>query len=351
MSMMEFEINSQVSVINDLINNYIKNYCILLDIPLFVNNISIVASGSSYNAGLLGKYFFKNIAHVNCQCEYASEFIEYRGGNYSRDTLYIFISQSGNSFDTLEALKLAKNYKVKTLCITNNSDSEMYKLADYKFDIKAGRELAIAATKTFSASVLMLWIIACKIAQNSHIAINEEMENIYLLSKNMQETINNVDNLDIASKFVSKQRDFSISAFGLYYPIAREAALKIKETSYINTCSYPLGEFIHGHYALLNKSKAFLTILTKDCSEVEINLYNKIIKKYKKTKAIIISDAYDDYDCEILVKIPSSQSKIASVLNIIATIQLLALKTALLLRRNVDKPKGLDKVVIKEKQQ
>ena len=346
--MMEFEINSQGVILENLINTYIKNYCILMDIPLLIKRVVIVASGSSYNAGLLGKYFFEEIAQIEASVEFASEFSNSRFLNYDKDVLYVFISQSGKSSDTLACFNKIKQYSPKTLCITNNDDSPMYNEADYRFNIQAGKENAIAATKTFSATVLMLWLIACKAAQNKHLDISDEMENIYQLGKNIESALNNIDNIQVAAKLISKQKEFSIAGLGRYFPLAREAALKIKETSYINTSSYPLGEFIHGHFALLNKSKVFLTFITEDCSKYELDLLNKIIKTYK-AKTIIISDVYEDYDSDILVKIPKSSTKIATILNIIATIQMLAFKTAILLKRDVDKPAGLQKVVDKEK--
>ena len=346
--MMEFEINSQGVILENLINTYIKNYCILMDIPLMMQRVVLVASGSSYNAASLGKYFFENIAQIEANVEYASEFNYSKFNNYDTSVLYIFISQSGKSVDTLSAFRKVKKKGIKTLCITNNENSPMHLEADYKFNIRAGIENAIAATKTFSASVLMLWLIACKCAQNKYIDISDEIENIYALGKNIESTLNDIDNIDIAAKFISKQKEFSIAGLGVYYPLAREAALKIKETSYINTGSYPMGEFIHGHFALLNKSKVFLSFITEDCSRYELELFRKILKTYK-TKAIVISDVYEDYDSEILIKMPKSSSKIATLLNIIVTIQLLAYKVALILKRDVDKPAGLQKVVDKEK--
>lgn len=346
--MMEFEINSQGIILENLINTYVQNYCILMDIPLAINRIVIVASGSSYNAGLLGKYFFENIANIEASVEFASEFINSKLYSYDKNTLYVFISQSGKSRDTLEAFRRIKQKGIKTLCITNNEDSPMHLEADYKFNIQAGLENAIAATKTFSASVVMLWLIACKAAQNKLIDISEEIQNIYLLGKNIESNIGNIENIDVAANYIAKQKEFAIAGYGLYYPLAREAALKIKETSYINTSSYPLGEFVHGHFALLNKSKAFLCFMTQDCSEYELELLQKILDTYH-TKTIIASDIYEDFSCDILIKIPKSPSKIATVINLIILIQMLALKTAIILKRDIDKPKGLKKVVDKEK--
>ena len=258
--------------------------------------------------------------------------------------MYILISQSGESIDTVLAMEKIKSSGNKVLCITNNLNSTMYKEADYKFDIMAGREKAIAATKTFSASVMMLWILAVKIAQNKRIDITEETKNIYSIKQNMDNSIKDIDNLDLAAKFLAKKRGFSIAGLGLYYALSREMALKVKETSYLNTSAYPLGEFIHGHFALLNKENTFLTFMTSDCSDVELKLLNKILTTYK-TKSVIVSDVYEDYDCDILVKFQKGQSKIANVMNMIILIQLLALKIAQIKGRNVDSPRGLNKIV------
>ena len=142
---MESEINSQGQVIENLINKYIINYCVLMDIPLEIKRVTIIASGSSYNAGLFGKQFFEKIARVHASLEYASE-VANSSYNFSNDGLYIFVSQSGNSTDTVLAMQKAKDSNVKTICITKNLESRMYEMADYKFDIEAGREQAIAAT-------------------------------------------------------------------------------------------------------------------------------------------------------------------------------------------------------------
>ena len=229
-------------------------------------------------------------------------------------------------------------------CITNNLCSILHEKSDYKFYLDVGTEEAIAATKTYSATVVMLWLIALKIAQNKHIDIGEETKNIYSIKQSIDAVIADTDNLDYAAKFISKQNSISITGFGPFYPLSREASLKIKETSYINSASYPMGEFIHGHFAVLNESNVLLTFITNNASKKEIELLNKILKTYK-TKTVLISDSYEDYNSEILIKIPQGQSRIATLMNMIITVQLLALKIAISLKRDVDNPKGLVKVV------
>lgn len=344
--MMELEINSQNVIIAELIKKHVVNYCVLMDIPSVIKKVSIIASGSSYNASYLGKYFFETISDIPSSVDYASEAANSELKNYDPDTLYIFLSQSGESVDTVSALKKIKEKGLKTLCITNNIESTMYKLADYKFDINAGREKAIAATKTFSATVLMLWLIALKAAQNKHIDISKETTNIYQLPSTILSALKELEGLDYAAKLISKQKEFSIAGFQKNYALAKEAALKIKETSYINTSAYPLGEFVHGHFALLNKSKVFLTFMTKDVTEIEKNLLKKIKDTYHP-KMIVIGDDYEDYGADILIKIPESKSRISAIMSSIIALQLLALKVAIKLKRDVDKPQGLNKVVEK----
>lgn len=342
--MMETEINSQGLIIENLIKRYIINYCAILDIPLSIEKIVIIASGSSYNAGIFGKYFFENISNIPTSVEYASEFVNNKFTNYDSSALYVFLSQSGKSIDTVDSMKKIKESGLRTLCITNNEDSYLYQNAAYRFNIEAGLEKSIAATKTYSATVVMLWLIAIKAAQNKHLDISEETKNIYSIKNNIEASIKNIDNLDLVAKALSKCSGFAIFGLGYNYALSLEAALKIRETSYINTSAYPSGEFIHGHFALLNNTKAFLTFITSDSLEYEKNILKKVLKTYK-TKSIVVSDVYEDYDCDMLLKFQKGQSKIATIVNMIILIQLLTLKIAYRLKRNVDKPKGLTKVI------
>ncbi len=341
---MEKEINSQVNIIENLVKKYIVNYCVIADIPMGIRKVVFVASGSSYNASLFGKYFFEQIANIPSSVEFASEFLNSTFTNFDSSTLYIFISQSGQSFDTVESAKKVLKSQAKTLCITNNPESQLYKICEYKYNIEAGEELAIAATKTFSAIVVMAWILAIKFAQVKQVDITQETKDIYFISKNIEDALKNVENIDMASKMLSKQQGFAILGYSINYPLALEAALKIQETSYIHTSSYPLGEFIHGHFALLNKTKTFLIYLNSDANSNELAALRKILNTYK-TKSIIISDGFNDFNCDILVKYNKGSSKIANIINMIATTQLLALKIAKRLKRNVDKPIGLKKIV------
>ena len=177
-----------------------------------------------------------------------------------------------------------------------------------------------------------------------HINITEETKEIYQIRRNIEASLSNLDNLNLAAKTLSKTNGFAIFGLGYHYALSLETALKIRETSYLNTSAYPSGDFIHGHYALLNKTNTFLTFATTDSNEYELNILKKVLKTYK-CKSIVISDAYEDYDCDILLKFQKGSSRIATIVNMIILIQMLALKIAIYLKRNVDKPQGLVKVV------
>ena len=339
---MEYEINSQGAILENLTEKYIKNGIVLLDIDASINKVVLIGSGSSYHSALLGKYFFNNIAHVEASAEYASEYANLDFKSPNKGTLHIFISQSGKSSDTLCALRKIKQNGGKVLSLTNNPDSPMHNEVEYRFLMEASREYAIGATKTFSSSVLMLWIMACSLAQKKCFNISNEIKDVFKLRECIEYTMNNTKNIDKVAEFISKQNAISILGYGIQYPLALEAALKIKETSYINTSAYPLGEFVHGHFAVLNKDNVILNFLDESKNEKEKELLDKISNTYQ-VENLYISSYLESNDRTI--KIPDTKSKIINIFEMITIIQLLAFKTAIILGRDVDKPKGLDKVV------
>ena len=316
---MEEEIKSQSEVIGNLIKKYIKDSKLCVPVDAIPKRIMILASGSSYNAGLFGENFFENISQIETEVEYASEFINSKFNNFNPDTFYIFISQSGQSSDSIIAMDKVKKDNVKTLTITNNPDSIMKKNSDYSF------------------------LLALQFAQNKKFDIIPFIKGYEDIEEDIKCAFFNTKNIDKASELLSKQDAFSIVASGINYPIAREAALKIKETSYISTGSYPMGEFVHGHFALLNKLNVFLGFFNSNISENEVKLYRKITSTYK-THSVIVSDGFIE-NCEILVELPKNHSRIAQIFSSIQVLQLLALNIAIALGRDVDKPKGLNKVV------
>lgn len=341
---MEKEILEQSQKLGDLVSKYVQNYVVTFDMPLIVRDIKIVASGSSYNCAQISKKFFEKIADVPTSVEFSGEFLCDLSKQIDTNSLYFFISQSGETFDTLNAANLAKEKGAKTVAIVNNDNSTLYNLCDYKMNINTGVENSIAATKSFSASILALYLCAVKIGQNKLKDVASYLKNINELAQNIASLPENIKNIDKAADFLSKRKNFPVVGQGINYEIAREAALKIRETSYIDVNAYSMGEFVHGHVAVLNKIDTLIEILSGDISEFELKNFNRIKDSYKP-KSVVITDNKENLDAKIFVEFPRFEDEISTTLAKVFIIQLLALKIALKLKRNVDSPQGLSKIV------
>ena len=340
---MELEILEQPAIIGAFIEKYVKNYVLTIDMPLNIQSIKIVASGSSYNCGLLGKKFFEDIAKIDTKIEFSGEFV-CKNKQPDKDALYIFISQSGETYDTTLAAKKVKEAGAMTFAIVNNENSTLWNLCDYKINIHAGKENSIAATKSFSASLCALYLCAVKIAQNNLKDVVPYLKNILDTRNKIENVLDLTINLNKAAEFLSKYRAFATIGQGANYALARECALKIKETSYIDVNAYSMGEFVHGHVAILNKIDTLIEIITSDFCEFEIKTLNKIAQDYKP-KSVVITDSQENFEAKIPIIIPYCEDMLVRVLSVVFVIQMLALKIAIRLKRDVDKPHGLNKVV------
>lgn len=337
-SEMEKEIFSQSAVLKNIKETYIKDGKISFDIDFNFEEVKFIASGSSYNAIRLAHKFFENYTTKRVTFEYASEFISNLNRKIRKDTLYCFVSQSGETYDTKCALEIVKKDGGKTLAVVNNSNSTIYNNSDYKIDMKAGAENSIAATKSFLSGVFCLWLLALMASDYSRLSEIEKgfMESI----KAIDEVLSDVSKIEKAALYLYKKKKVSIIGYNYGYILAKELALKIKETSYIDTTAYPTGEFLHGHTAILNKNKTLIEIFTENLSSFEENTLNKIKKDFKP-KIIAITDK----NIKGAITFKKYETDIAKICAITVILQLLALKTALLTGADVDKPKGLNKVV------
>lgn len=343
-SQMEIEILEQPGIVGALIDKYVKNYALVLDMPLIVRDIKIIASGSSYNCALLGKKFFEEIADVHTDAEFSGEFLCQSKRKPDKNTLYFFISQSGETYDTTTAAKTVKEAGAKTFAIVNNENSTLWDLCDYKINIGAGVENSIAATKSFSASLCALYLCALKIAQNKLRDVAEYLKNIKEVEKNIASVLDLTLNIGKAADFLAAHGAFPIIGQGENYALARECALKIKETSYIDANAYSMGEFVHGHVAVLNKTGTLIEIITSDFCEFETKTLSKIRKDYNP-RSVVITDCEEDFEAGISIIFPFCEDKLVKILSVLFISQMLALKIAQKLKRNVDKPHGLNKVV------
>ena len=243
-----------------------------------------------------------------------------------------------------ELVEKVKEFGLKTLCITNKEDSTIWNSSDYKIACHAGEEKSIAATKSFTSQLLCATLLVLKLAQDKGFETHKELTEIKTIPSFIKSAYNIHKKIKQVAKFISKHKNIVIAADGQSYALAKEAALKIKETSYLNSNAIILGEFMHGHVAVLNNKKTSLIyILNDEISYNAIKNLEKIKNSYNPTICLIgnrnnqVKSSYNlNIDCE---------NPIVKTFSIAVIIQLLALEIAKRLKRNVDKPHGLDKVV------
>ncbi len=344
-SSMEAEINQQPKILELILKNYIADDgYIILNAPSKIDKIVLVASGSSYHCARFAAEVFGEVAEIEARAIYSSEFLLKKIVPHDKNVLYIFITQSGETTDTLSALNKAKQLGVRTMCITNKENSTAWLTSDYRINCHAGEEKSIASTKALTAQMLCLYLLALKYGQMKKLDINEHFNQLKYLPQIIQDSIDLEDKIKPFARFLSKYKDIVITADGVSYALAKEACLKIKETSYINVMSHILGEFMHGHLAVLNNKKSVLVYISSE------ELSYSTIKNLEKIKR--------DYNPPICV-IGTSSERINSTFNVdlevedsilkmfsnVVIIQILALKIAEKLNKNVDKPKGLKKIV------
>ena len=343
-SSMETEIFEQANVLENLLDTYINdNNYILFDVPSDIQKIVFVASGSSYHCARYSADLFGNVAQIEARAIYSSEFLLKSAVPHDKDILYVFITQSGETSDTNSALKKAKEFGMQTLCITNKIGSTIWEAADYKINCCAGEEKSIAATKSLTAQMLCCTLLVLKYASFKGIDITRYIDELKTLPEKLEETYSFHKSIKQVAKFFSKYKNIVVTADGISYALAKEASLKIKETSYINVYSNILGEFMHGHVAVLNNKPALIHISINELNYTAIKNLNKIEEDYK-VPLCIIGNSNDKVKTKYNINI-NCESEIVKSFCLVVIIQLLALEIASALGRNVDKPHGLKKVV------
>lgn len=334
------EIHEEPLVINNILSYYLTDGKFNENMPEFkkYKNIYFVGCGSASYTADIAKKVFENYANIKCEVFLASEF-RYQKHFYDKDTLVVFISQSGETADTLVALRITKSDGIDTLAIVNVVGSSIAREAGKVLYIKAGTEIAVATTKAFTAQYLLLTLIALKMAGindlNKFYKINEALETVFA-----------IDFQKYAEKIYTKKDAFFIGR-GIDYGLCEEGSLKLKEISYINSSAFASGELKHGTISLIEKDTPVMGIITDD------NLALKTISNIKEvhargayslfiTSLDIDGDFYDDK-----IKVPHINNYIDPIL-IVASLQLLAYNVALLKGEDIDKPRNLAKSVTVE---
>ncbi len=342
---MESEILEQPEIIFELIKKYVNNdYTINLSLPDSIDKIALIASGSSYHSATIAANFIRDNVHCPAQSYYASEISIINNFDVDNTTLYVFISQSGETSDTNKALEIIAKKTDKTLAVTNTKNSTLYNNSRYKMLTFAGKEKSIASTKAMCAQTFCLFIIAAKLLQLRFIPSREFVDNLLCVPDYISNAFNKRDEIKNYAQCLINYENAAVLASGMFYPLAKEAALKIKETSYINTTAYPTGEFLHGHIAILNKKCAIVILVNQDNYIFAKKVISNINFNYKTDFLVITSSSDLIIDEKHSVSI-FSENNIEFLFTNLVLIQLLAFESAKMLSRDVDKPQGLSKIV------
>ena len=340
---MEKEIFEQPEIISKLLKKYIqKNGVVNIDLPENIKKVALVASGSSYHSATIAANYLRDNVHCYAQSYYASEFSLIDNPDVDNQTLYIFISQSGETADTNRSLDLVRVKTDKTLAITNTKNSTLYNNAKYKILLHAGVEKSIASTKAMCAQIFCLFLIAVKIMQQREIPVNSLVDELFSVPNIIEKTFEHRAKISEFSKKLSQYDNAAVLASGMFYPLSKEGALKIKETSYINTTAYPTGEFLHGHIAILNKRCAVISLVNNFNVDFTLKVLDKIKSEYT-TDSLVIS-AFSLKQKENLISV-NTDKDVEFLFASLIVFQLLAFETASLLGRNIDAPSGLTKIV------
>lgn len=335
------EIYEEPKVFLDTLNYYVENNNFKNTMPDLkkYQHIHIVACGSAYYVGCIGKNLIEEYANIPVDVEVASEY-RYKKVFYDENTLVIVISQSGETADTLAALRKAKEENIDTLAIVNAVGSSIAREANYTLYVKAGPEIAVATTKAFLAQVTLMALLTVKLSGK-----NELLKHFNNLEKEIELAINK-DYLEYAKDIYESNNTFFIGRL-IDYALCLEGSLKLKEISYINAVAFQAGELKHGTISLIAKGTPVISICTDEKIE------SKTISNIKEVKArdayviyITNNDTEDDfYDKKIVL--PKLHNLVMPIVTVIP-LQLIAYHVAKLRECDIDKPRNLAKSVTVE---
>ena len=355
------EIHEQPSIIRNLLSGKITG----LEEPLNLNEVKldketvkklnrvqIVACGTSLHAAMVGKYILEDFCGIAVDVEPSSEYI-YRKTVTDENTLVIGVSQSGETADTITAVKQSKTRGSHILIVTNRPDSTMAREADSLISVCAGIEVSVAATKSYMAQLISFYLLAIYIAEIKGSADKDLLKNLkkelIVLPEKAEEILAQENQVKLISRKYANAKNFIYIARGINFPTALEGALKLKEISYINATGYTAGELKHGPIAMLDETLPVLSIMMKG------KVYDKILSNSEEAKArnakMIaltnsseekLKDLFDD-----IIKIPETDEYLSPILAIIP-LQLIAYYIAEFLGKDVDQPRNLAKSVTVE---
>ncbi len=314
--------------------------------------VVVVACGTAMHAGMVGKHVIEDRLRIPVQVEIASEF-RYKNPIIDEETLTIVLSQSGETIDTLEALKLAKANGSKVISIVNVKGSTIARESDYVFYTHAGPEIAVASTKAYTVQVAAMYLIACKMGLVK--GIWEESEARQFMTKLVntpniiEETLENANNIKRVANHIKMALDTFFIGRGLDYTMSLEAALKLKEISYVHAEAYAAGELKHGTIALITENVPVIALATQE------DVYSKVISNIREVKArgayvVLVSmdeEVNDPAICDKHIRLPKLDKEFTAFANAVV-LQLIAYYTSEAKGLDVDKPRNLAKSVTVE---
>ncbi len=353
------EIEEQPSTIRNGINEYIDMSNKDINIYNFpwksneITSITLIGCGTAYHSCLMAKYWFEEITSLDVNVDIASEF-RYRKNRFKKDTLYVFVSQSGETADTYAALDLCKKNKMKTCAVVNVVESSIARDSEFVLPIHCGTEIGVASTKAFLGQILILYILALKLAllrkDIEKIHFDKKIDDLRDLPKLVEQTLLTDNKIQTISNTFNEAKGSMFLGRGFSYPIALEGALKLKELSYIHAEGYPAGEMKHGPLALIEEGMPVVVLAPRD------NYYKKTISNMQEVIArgakvlLITNKSKDEVISENIWEKIEVESTNEDLLPFLLTIPLqkLAYYSALKKGYDIDKPRNLAKSVTVE---
>ncbi|MFR6448498.1 MAG: glutamine--fructose-6-phosphate transaminase (isomerizing) [Peptoniphilus grossensis] len=354
------EIHEQPRLLREVISIKHKDYKInlpaegslSLDELKNIDKIYVTACGTAFHAGEAGKFAIENLAKIPVISEIASEF-RYKNMFVDDKSLVIFVSQSGETADTLAALREAKALGAKTLAITNVVGSSISREADKVVYCYAGPEISVASTKAYTTQVISLYFLAMDIALKLNKITEEEVkkiiENMEKLPGQIEEILKHKDQFEDIAELIKDAKSIFYTGRSLDYITAKEGALKLKEISYIHTESFPSGELKHGSIALIEEGTPVISVATQS-SILEKTISNNQELIARGATVISIAEEKNDFvrdSSDVMIEIPDTIDLLTPLLAVIPE-QLIAYYSSVLLGNDVDKPRNLAKSVTVE---
>lgn len=348
------EINEQPEVIKNIIKYFIdEDTNTIKNIPNInkYNKIDIVACGSAYHTGLVGKVLIEEYANIPVSVEIASEY-RYKKLFLNENSLVILVSQSGETADTLASLRIAKELKADTLAIVNVVGSSIAREADDVIYIKAGPEIAVATTKAYSAQIMIFALIALYAAyQNNNITKDELLkyiDEIKSIAEHIQTLLSNQEYKKISQLIYNNSSLFFIGR-QIDYAIALEGSLKLKEISYIHSETYAAGELKHGTISLIEENTPVITVITDESiAEKTISNIKEVVARGARVIVVTTDKINSMYNLDYEKIVIPTTSKLTQSNLAIIPLQLIAYETAKLKGYDIDKPRNLAKSVTVE---